>query len=45
MSLESWNALFNFASAVLLGLTFAVGAGAVITGHFVNKRQSERLET
>ncbi len=45
MPLESWNTFFNFASAILLGFTFAVGAGAVITSHFVNKRQSERLVT
>lgn len=43
MSLDNLNTFFNFVSAVLLGVTFAVGAGAVITGHLLNKRQAERL--
>src|SRR5262245_31940019 len=43
MSLQDWNTFFNFSSAVLLGLTFAIGAGAVITGHLVNQRQQERI--
>jgi len=45
MSLESWNTVLQFASAVLLGLTFAVGAGAILTSHILGKRQSERIST
>jgi hypothetical protein len=29
MTLESWNNVLQFLSVVLLGLTFAVGAGAI----------------
>lgn len=43
MTLEWWNNFFQIASAVLLGLTFAVGLGAAWTGSRVNKRQAERL--
>lgn len=43
MKLEDWNTIFQFASAVLLGLTFAVGAGAIITGYFLGKNQAERI--
>lgn len=45
MTLEEWNIAFQFSSAVLLGLTFAVGAGAIITGYFINKRQAVRIAT
>lgn len=43
MTLEEWNTIFQFGSAILLGLTFAVGTGAVITGYFLGKRQEERI--
>jgi hypothetical protein len=45
MSLEHWNTVLQFASAVLLGLTFAVGAGAIFTGYLIGKRQDERIAT
>jgi len=28
-----------------LGLTFAVGAGAIFAGHLIGKRQDERIAT
>ena len=40
MTLAEWNVAFQFTSAILLGLTFAVGAGAIITGYVLNKRQT-----
>jgi len=40
MTLSDWNTVFQFASAALLGLTFAVGVGAIVTGHILNKRQA-----
>lgn len=43
MTLESWNTVLQFASAVLLGLTFAVGAGAIFTNHILSKRQEGRI--
>lgn len=43
MKLEGWNAAFQFASAILLGLTFAVGTGAVITGLFLTRRQAAEI--
>jgi len=43
MSLEQWNTVLQFSSALLLGLTFAVGAGAIFTGYLIGKRQDERL--
>jgi hypothetical protein len=43
MTLEGWNTFLQFASAVLLGLTFAVGAGAIWTGYVLGKRQEVRI--
>lgn len=43
MTLEWWNTVFQVASALLLGLTFAVGTGAIITGVILGKRQEERI--
>ena len=45
MSLENWNTVLQIASVVLLGLTFAVGTGAIITGYLIGKRQEERIAT
>jgi hypothetical protein len=45
MSLKDLNTVLQFASAVLLGLTFAVGAGAIITGFIIGKRQDELIAT
>lgn len=43
MPLEDWNTILQFASAVLLGLTFAVGAGAIFTGYLIGKQQEEHI--
>lgn len=43
MSLEDWNTVLQFASAILLGLTFAIGAGAIFTGYMVGRRQEVRI--
>jgi hypothetical protein len=43
MTLEEWNTVLQFASAALLGLTFAVGAGAIWTGYVLGKRQEGRI--
>ncbi len=45
MTLEDWNTAFQFGSAVLLGMTFFVGAGAIWTSFVVNKRLTERVAT
>lgn len=43
MTLEEWNTVFHVASAVLLGLTFAVGAAAVFTDQIIRKRHETRI--
>ncbi len=43
MTLDSWNSLFQTLSIVLLFLTFAVGAGAVITSRKIAVREQSRL--
>ena len=43
MTLDSWNSIFQVLSVVLLGLTFAIGAGAIWTGHRINQREATRL--
>lgn len=43
MMLDSWNSLFQTLSVVLLFLTFAVGAGAVITSRRIAMREQSRL--
>lgn len=45
MTLEDWNSFFQLASAVLLGLTFFVGAAAIITAQMVGRRQAELIAT
>jgi hypothetical protein len=45
VTLEWWNSVFQFSSAVLLGLTFIAGTGAIITGHFVSQRQARLIST
>jgi hypothetical protein len=41
MSVEFWKQIFDWASVILVGLTFAVGAGALITGKILKvKSQS-----
>jgi hypothetical protein len=43
MSVEAWKSLFDVLTVVLLGLTFAAGAGVLITGNIINRRQEEKL--
>lgn len=43
MSLEAWKSFFDIGALVLLFLTFAFGAGILITGNIINKRQGEQL--
>ena len=43
MTLDSWNSLLQTASVALLFLTFAVGAGAVITSRKIAMREQSRL--
>lgn len=42
MSVELWKQIFDWASVVLVGLTFIAGAGALITGKILSDRQEER---
>jgi hypothetical protein len=43
MPIEDWKSLFDLATVVLLGLTFAAGAGVLITGNIINRTQNEKL--
>jgi len=43
MDIEWWKSLFEVGGVALLFLTFAFGAGFMLTGKKVNERQSERL--
>ncbi len=43
MPVEGWKSLFDIATVVLLGLTFAAGAGVLITGNIINRAQDEKL--
>ena len=43
MSVESLKSVFDLAAVVLLFLTFAAGAGVLITGNIINRRQEEKL--
>src|SRR5687767_8438713 len=45
VSLDSWNDLFNSLGVVLIGATFIVGLGALLTGRQINKRQAAALVT
>jgi hypothetical protein len=44
MSLEGWKAFFEIGGVVLLLLTFAFGAGALIVNNRLNKIQAKELE-
>lgn len=44
MSVEALKSLFDVLTVVLLGFTFLAGAGVLITGNIINKRQSEQLK-
>lgn len=43
MTLDSWNSVLQTLSIILLFLTFAVGAGAVMTSRKIAGREQERL--
>ena len=43
MSVESWKVIFDWATVVLIALTVFSGAGALITGDILSKRQQEKL--
>lgn len=43
MDVEGWKSFFEVGGVVLLFLTFAFGAGFMLTGKSVNDRQAERL--
>lgn len=43
MSIESLKTFFDVGTVILLFLTFAFGAGVLITGNIINKQQEERL--
>jgi len=43
MSTELWKSAFDWASVVLIALTFVSGAGALITGGIIGKRQEAKL--
>ncbi len=45
MTVEALNTIFQVGSAVLLGLTFAFGAGAILTGIVISKRQAALIAT
>lgn len=42
-SIETWKAIFDWGAVALLGLTFAFGAGALITGKILNERQEKEI--
>ena len=43
MSIDGWKSLFDWTTVALVFLTFACGAGALITGNKINRREDERL--
>lgn len=43
MTVESLKSLFDIGAVILLFLTFAFGAGGLITGNLINKRQAAQL--
>ncbi|HKW76720.1 MAG TPA: hypothetical protein VJN64_14410, partial [Terriglobales bacterium] len=43
MTVEGWKQIFDVATVVLLFLTFACGAGVLITTNAINKRQESQL--
>ncbi len=43
MSVEQWKTIFDWATVVLVGLTFVAGAGALCTGNILSERQSAQL--
>jgi hypothetical protein len=43
MSVEPWKSFFDWGAVALVFATFIFGAGALITGNIINKRQEIRL--
>lgn len=43
MSVELWKSIFDWATVVLIAFTVVSGAGALITGDIINKRQEAKL--
>ncbi len=43
MSVELWKTIFDWATVVLIGFTVVSGAGALITGDIIGKRQVAKL--
>jgi len=43
MSVEFWKSIFDWATVILIALTVFTGAGALITGDIIGKRQESRL--
>lgn len=43
MPLESWNSFFQISSAILLGLTFLAGVGAILTDRVLSRRRDVRV--
>ena len=43
MSVEAWKVVFDWSTVILLFITFVVGAGALLAGRIVNKRQAAEL--
>ncbi len=44
MTVEGMKTAFDWIGLVLLFLTFAAGAGVLITGNIINERQARKLE-
>jgi septal ring factor EnvC (AmiA/AmiB activator) len=42
MTVEGWKSLFDWGTVILLFLTFAFGAGALITGGILGKQEEEK---
>jgi hypothetical protein len=43
MSVDLWKSIFDWATVALIALTVVSGAGALITGDIINKRQQARV--
>jgi len=43
MSVEWWKSIFDWSAVIFIGGSFVTGAGALITGNIIAKRQESRL--
>jgi len=43
VSVEAWKSFFDAATVILLFLTFLAGAGVLLTGNVINRRQESKL--